>query len=54
MEFMLRYTLSHPSLHTTIVGTANPDHLAANLNAAAKGPLPSDLYTAATARLENP
>ncbi len=39
-EFVLRFTLSHPDLHTTIVGTSNPDHLAANLQAARKGPLP--------------
>ena len=24
MEFMLRFTISHPDMHTTIVGTANP------------------------------
>ena len=24
MEFLLRYTLSHPGMHTTIVGTMNP------------------------------
>jgi len=28
--FLLRFTLSHPDLHTTIVGTMNPDHLAQN------------------------
>jgi aryl-alcohol dehydrogenase-like predicted oxidoreductase len=51
MEFMLRFTLSHPSIHTTIVGTANAAHLADNLAAAAKGPLPPDVYEAAKLRL---
>ena len=51
MEFMLRFTLTHPALHTTIVGTSNVDHLAANVEAAAKGPLPREQYDAATARL---
>ena len=41
-EFILRYTLSHPHHHSTIVGTTNPDHLAANLLAAEKGPLPKE------------
>jgi aryl-alcohol dehydrogenase-like predicted oxidoreductase len=50
MEFMLRFTISHPDLHTTIVGTKNADHLAANIAAAAKGPLPADLYAAAKER----
>jgi aryl-alcohol dehydrogenase-like predicted oxidoreductase len=51
MEFMLRFTLSHPDLHTTIVGTANPDHLADNVAVAVKGPLPADQYEAAKQRL---
>jgi len=46
-EFILRYTLSHPDMHTTIVGTADPAHLAANLAAARKGPLPADVYAEA-------
>ena len=50
MEFLLRFTISHPDLHTTIVGTSNPDHLAANVAAASKGPLPADVYEAARAR----
>ena len=50
-EFILRYTLSHPDMHTTIVGTANLEHLAANLAAARKGPLPSDVYAEAKRRL---
>jgi aryl-alcohol dehydrogenase-like predicted oxidoreductase len=43
-ELILRYTLSHPHCHTTIVGTCNPEHLAENLAAAQRGPLPPDLY----------
>jgi len=51
MEFLLRFTLSHPGMHTTIVGTANPAHLADNVAAARKGPLPPDLYDEARRRL---
>jgi aryl-alcohol dehydrogenase-like predicted oxidoreductase len=51
LEFVLRFTLSHPGLSTTIVGTSNPDHLQANLDIAAKGPLPDDLYAKARERL---
>lgn len=43
-ELILRFTLTHPDCHTTIVGTCNPEHLAENLAAAAKGPLPRALY----------
>lgn len=43
-ELVLRYTLTHPHCHTTIVGTLNPDHLADNVTAAGKGALPSGLY----------
>jgi aryl-alcohol dehydrogenase-like predicted oxidoreductase len=50
-EFMLRFTLTHPEMNTTIVGTANPDHLAANLESAAKGPLAPDVYEEAKRRL---
>jgi aryl-alcohol dehydrogenase-like predicted oxidoreductase len=51
MEFMLRFTLSHPDLHTTIVGTMNPAHLQDNVNAAQKGPLPPEVYAEAKRRL---
>jgi aryl-alcohol dehydrogenase-like predicted oxidoreductase len=51
MEFMLRFTLSHPQMHTTIVGTANPQHLADNIAAAQKGPLAPDIYETAKQRL---
>ena len=51
MEFMLRFTLSHPGLSTTIVGTKNPDHLRANIEAAIEGPLPAELLADARRRL---
>ena len=53
-EFILRFTLSHPDLSTTIVGTANPAHLAGNIAVAEKGPLPPDLYEEAKKRLPAP
>ncbi len=52
MEFALRFTLSHPAMTTTIVGTANPIHLESNLAAAAKGALPSSLYDEALTRFQ--
>ncbi|HXY93731.1 MAG TPA: aldo/keto reductase [Acidimicrobiia bacterium] len=51
MEFMLRFTLSHPDLNTTIVGTANLAHLADNVAAARADALPPDVYAAAKQRL---
>jgi aryl-alcohol dehydrogenase-like predicted oxidoreductase len=50
-EFILRFTYSHPDLDTTIVGTADPDHLQDNINALLKGPLDPGLYTEAKRRL---
>jgi len=54
MEFVLRFTLSHPGLSTTIVGTANPIHLASNIAIAQRGPLPADLYEKAKEHLPLP
>ena len=51
-EFILRYTLSHPDLHTTIVGTVDLGHLQANVAAARKGPLAPDVYAEAKRRLQ--
>jgi len=51
MEFMLRFVLAHPALDTTIVGTKNPDHLAANVRFAEKGPLPEALRDEARRRV---
>jgi hypothetical protein len=41
--FMLRFTLSHPALDTTIVGTSSFDHLRSNIATALEGPLPDDV-----------
>src|ERR1700761_5732602 len=54
MEFILRFTLSHPALTTTIVGTSSPAHLAGNIAVAEKGPLSADLYEEARKRLPHP
>ena len=43
-EFILRYTITHPHCHTTIVGTRSIEHLRDNVAAMVKGPLPDDLY----------
>ena len=51
MEFVLRFTVSHPGLSTTIVGTSSRAHLAGNIAIAEKGPLPADLYEEAKKRL---
>jgi aryl-alcohol dehydrogenase-like predicted oxidoreductase len=52
-EFLLRFTLSHPDLDTTIVGTANLDHFRANVAAATKGPLPDDVVAETKRRLDD-
>lgn len=49
--FLLRYTLSHPQVHTTIVGTLHLEHLKENIAAAAKGGLPTEVYAEAKRRL---
>jgi aryl-alcohol dehydrogenase-like predicted oxidoreductase len=50
-EFMLRFTITSPDRHTTIVGTLNPAHLQENVAAVLKGPLPTSLYNEAKRRL---
>ena len=52
VEFVLRFTLSHPGLSSTIVGTSRLAHLRSNLAVAEKGPLPADLYQQAKRQLE--
>ena len=50
-EFLLRFTLSHPALSCAIVGTSNLAHFKANVEIAARGPLPTELYNQAKRRL---
>jgi aryl-alcohol dehydrogenase-like predicted oxidoreductase len=50
MEFTLRFTMSHPGVSSVLVGTANLDHLEANVEAAARGALAADLYDEAKQR----
>jgi aryl-alcohol dehydrogenase-like predicted oxidoreductase len=51
MEFILRFTFSHPDMDTNIVGTISPAHLQDNINALLQGPLPPNLYVEAKRRL---
>jgi aryl-alcohol dehydrogenase-like predicted oxidoreductase len=50
--FLIRFALNHPGISTMIIGTKNSDHLAANVQAAAKGKLPDDVYREAKLRLD--
>ena len=50
--FILRHTLAHPRIHTTIVGTQNADHLRENLKTVRRGPLPAAVYEEANRRLD--
>src|SRR5713101_6617560 len=52
MEFILRFTFTHPDLHTNIVGTINPVHLQHNVSVLLQGPLPADVYAETKRRLD--
>ncbi len=52
MEFILRFTFTHPDLHTNIVGTIDPAHLQHNVEVLKQGPLPADVYAEAKRRLD--
>ena len=49
--FMLRLTLAHPHVSTTIVGSQSLEHIRQNAEAARRGPLAKDLYAEALRRL---
>ena len=50
-QFLLRFAIAHPALHTTIIGTKSLDHLADNIKAVEAGPLAPDVLAAVKARL---
>jgi aryl-alcohol dehydrogenase-like predicted oxidoreductase len=52
IEFILRFTFTHPDLHTNIVGTISPAHLQHNVDVLRRGPLPADVYAEAKRRLD--
>jgi aryl-alcohol dehydrogenase-like predicted oxidoreductase len=50
--FLLRFGISHPHLHTAIVGTSSLAHLEENIAAVEAGPLPDDVLAEAKRRLD--
>jgi aryl-alcohol dehydrogenase-like predicted oxidoreductase len=50
-EFMLRFTITNSDIHTTVVGTLDPEHLIGNIASVLKGPLPASVYSEAKRRL---
>jgi aryl-alcohol dehydrogenase-like predicted oxidoreductase len=52
-QFLLRFVITHPDVHTIIVGTKNLEHLADNVAAAQRGALSDDVYQQALERLSS-
>ena len=50
--FILRFTLSHPDIHTTVVGTRDPERPRANIQTAQLGALAPDVYSETKCRLD--
>ncbi len=50
-RFMLRYAMNHPGIHTMIIGTSSPEHLAENIRSADQGKLAQSTYEEACRRL---
>jgi hypothetical protein len=44
---MLRFTITNPDMHTTVVGTLDPEHLIGNIASVLKVPLPASVYSEA-------
>ena len=51
-QFLLRFALAHPGLHTTIIGTKSLEHLADNIRSVEAGPLAPDVLVEAKRRLD--
>ncbi len=51
-QFLVRFAISHPGMHTAIAGTGSVDHLLENIQAAGRGPLPGEVYDEARHRLD--
>ena len=49
LEFVLRFTLSHPDVCTAIIGSTNPDHIRANVGIADGMPLSDEVVRRARA-----
>ena len=49
LEFVLRFTLSHPDVCTAIIGSTNPDHIRANVGISDGRPLSDDIVQQAGA-----
>jgi aryl-alcohol dehydrogenase-like predicted oxidoreductase len=52
-QFLLRFVITNPDVHTIIVGTKNLDHLADNVSAAHSGVLSADVYRQTIVRLQS-
>ena len=52
-QFLLRFVITNPDVHTIIVGTKNLDHLADNVSAAHIGALSEDVYQQTITRLQS-
>ncbi|MDE2889903.1 MAG: aldo/keto reductase [Gemmatimonadota bacterium] len=49
LEFVLRFTLSHPDVCTAIIGSTNPEHVRANVGVSDGQSLPDDVVQGAKA-----
>ncbi len=53
IDFLLRFTITHPHCDTTIVGTKDHNHLLENIATVREGPLSPEIYEEAKKRLSD-